>query len=175
MEIILLEKVQRLGSLGDKVSVKAGFARNYLIPKGIAVAATPANVAEFETRRAELERQEAETLDTAEKRAAALEKVELKVLRKAGEEGRLFGSVGPADVAQALEEAGHEVARQQVRMPGGDPIRQLGEYAVTIRIHTDVDAVIRLKVEPEPVGGERSRPAGSANPSSEEPEPAADA
>ena len=152
MEVILLEKVQRLGSLGDKVSVKAGFARNYLIPKGIAVAATPENVAGFEERRAELERQEAEALAEAGQRAVAFEGVEITVLRKAGEEGRLFGSVGPADVAQVLTEAGHEVARQQVRMPGGDPIRQLGEYDVTIRVHADVEAVIRLKVEPEPAG-----------------------
>ena len=152
MEVILLEKVQRLGSLGDKVSVKAGFARNYLIPKGIAVAATPENVAGFEERRAELERQEAEALAAAGHQAAAFEEVEITVLRKAGEEGRLFGSVGPADVAQALGEAGHEVARQQVRMPEGDPIRQLGEYDVTIRVHADVEAVIRLKVEPEPAG-----------------------
>ena len=175
MEVILLGKVERLGSLGDKVSVKAGFARNYLIPKGIAVAATSANVAGFEARREEIERREAETLDTAEKRAAALEKVELTVLRKAGEEGRLFGSVGPADVAQALEEAGHEIARQQVRMPGGDTVRQVGEYAVTIRVHADVEAVIRLKVEPEPVGGGRSQPADSTDQLGEDPEPAADA
>ena len=186
MEIILLEKMQRLGSLGDKVSVKPGFARNYLIPKGIAVVATPANVAEFEARRAELERREAETLDTAGKRVAALEKVEITVLRKAGEGGRLFGSVGSADVAQALEEAGHEISRQQVRMPEGEPIRQLGEYAVTIHVHTDVDAVVRLKVEPETVGGERPRladaenpsdvenPPGEGEPSNEAPEPAAD-
>ena len=152
MEVILLEKVQRLGSLGDKVSVKAGFARNYLIPKGIAVAATPENVAGFEARRAELERQEAEARAEAGKRAAAFEEVEITVLRKAGEEGRLFGSVGPADVAQALGEAGLEVARQQVRMPGGDPVRQLGEYDVTVHVHADVQAVVRLKVEPEPVG-----------------------
>lgn len=181
MEVILLGKVERLGSLGDKVSVKPGFARNYLIPKGIAVAATPANVAGFEARREELERREAEILDTAEKRVAALEKVELTVVRKAGEEGRLFGSVGPADVAQALEEAGYEIARQQVRMPGGEPVRQIGEYAVTIRVHADVEAVVRLKVEPEPVGGGRSRPSDSTDqpvePAADQPgeEPATDA
>ena len=152
MEVILLKKVQRLGSFGDKVSVKAGFARNYLIPRNIAVAATSKNVAEFEARRAELERREAEALAEAGKRAAAFEGVEITVLRKAGEEGRLFGSVGPADVAQALGEVGHEVARQQVRMPGGDPIRQLGEYDVTIHVHADMEAVIRLRVEPEPAG-----------------------
>ena len=152
MEVILLKKVQRLGGFGDKVSVKAGFARNYLIPRNIAVAATPENVAGFEARRAELERREAEALAEAGRRAAAFEEVEITVLRKAGEEGRLFGSVGPADVAQALGEAGHEVARQQVRMPGGDPIRQLGEYDVAIHVHADMEAVIRLKVEPEPAG-----------------------
>lgn len=149
MEVILLEKVQRLGGLGDKVSVKAGFARNYLIPKGIAVVATPGNVAAFEARREELERREAEALAAAGKRAAALEDVEITVSRKAGEGGRLFGSVGAADVAQALGELGHEVARQQVRMPGGDTIRQLGEYAVTIHVSAEVEAAIRLKVEPE--------------------------
>lgn len=154
MEVILLEKVQRLGGLGDKVSVKRGFARNYLIPKGIAVAATPANVAEFEARRAELERQQADVLASADQRAAALEGTEITVLRKAGEEGRLFGSVGPADVVQALAEAGREITRQEVRMPGGDPIRQLGEYEVAIHVHMDVDATIRLRVEPEPPAGD---------------------
>ena len=149
MEVILLEKVQRLGGLGDKVSVKAGFARNYLIPKGIAVAATPGNEAEFEARREELERREAEALAAAGEQAAVLEDVEITVLRKAGEGGRLFGSVGPADVAQALGALGHEVTRQQVRMPDGDPVRQLGEHAVTIRVSAEVETAIRLKVEPE--------------------------
>ena len=149
MEVILLEKVQRLGGLGDKVSVKAGFARNYLIPKGIALAATPGNVAGFEARREELERREAEALAAAGEQAAALEDVEITVLRKAGEGGRLFGSVGPADIVQALGELGHEVTRQQVRMPDGDPVRQIGEYAVTIRVSAEVGTAIRLKVEPE--------------------------
>ena len=153
MEVILLEKVQRLGGLGDKVSVKAGYARNYLIPKGIAVAATPRNVAEFEARREELERREAEALAAAGSRADRLEGVEITVLRKAGEGGRLFGSVGPADIAQALAEAGREAARQEVRMPDGDAIRQIGEYDVTIHIGPDVEATIRLKVEPEPAAG----------------------
>ena len=153
MEVILLEKVQRLGGLGDKVSVKAGFARNYLIPKGIAVAATPENVAGFEARREELERREAEALAAAGNRVAALDGVEVTVSRKAGEGGRLFGSVGAADVAHALAEIGHEVARQEVRMPDGDTIRQLGEYDVTIRISTEAEAVVRLKVESEPPGG----------------------
>ena len=153
MEVILLETVQRLGGLGDKVSVKAGYARNYLIPKGIAVAATPRNVAEFEARREELERREAEALAAAGGRAATLEGVEITVLRKAGEGGRLFGSVGPADIAGALVEAGHEASRQEVRMPDGDTIRQVGEYDVIIHIGPDVEAAIRLKVEPEPAAG----------------------
>ena len=153
MEVILLEKVQRLGSLGDKVSVKAGFARNYLIPKGIAVVATPENVAGFEARREELERREAEALAAAGNRVAALDGIEVAVSRKAGEGGRLFGSVGAADVAHALAEIGHEVARQEVRMPDGDTIRQLGEYDVTVRISTEAEAVVRLKVESEPPGG----------------------
>ena len=153
MDVILLETVQRLGGLGDKVSVKAGYARNYLIPKGIAVAATPANVAEFEARREELERREAEALAAAGGRAAMLEGVEITVRRKAGEGGRLFGSVGPADVAEALVDAGHEARRQEVRMPDGDTIRQVGEYDVTIHIGPDVEAAIRLKVEPESTAG----------------------
>ena len=149
MEVILLERVQRLGGLGDRVSVKAGFARNFLIPKGIAVAATSRNVADFESRREELERREAEALAAAGKQAAALEGVEITVLRKAGESGRLFGSVGSADIVQALVEMGHEVGRQQVRMPEGEPIRQLGEHVVTIHVEAEVDAAIKLKVEPE--------------------------
>ena len=150
MDVILLETVQRLGGLGDKVSVKAGYARNYLIPKGIAVAATPRNVAEFETRREELERREAEVLAAAGGRATALDGVEITVLRKAGEGGRLFGSVGPADIVEALAAAGHEVARPEVRMPDGDNIRQIGEHEVTIHISAEVEAAIRLNVEPEP-------------------------
>ena len=153
MEVILLETVQRLGGLGDKVSVKAGYARNYLIPKGIAVAATPRNVADFEARRDELERREAEALAAAGGRATMLEGVEITVRRKAGEGGRLFGSVGPADVAEALVDAGHEARRQEVRMPDGDTIRQVGEYDVTIHIGPDVEAVVRLKVEPESTAG----------------------
>ena len=152
MDVILLEKVQRLGGLGDRVSVKAGFARNYLIPKGIAVAATPRNLAEFEARREEFERREKEALAAAGNRAVALDGVEITVFRKAGEGGRLFGSVGPADIVQALAEAGHEAARQEVRMPEGDTIRQIGEFDVTIHVSAEADASIRLKVEPEPSG-----------------------
>ncbi len=164
MEVILLETVQRLGGLGDKVSVKAGYARNYLIPKGIAVAATPRNTAEFEARREEFERREAEALAASGNRAAALEGVEITVLRKAGESGRLFGSVGSADVAQALVDAGHEVRRQEVRMPDGDTIRQVGEYDVNIHIGPAVEAVIRLKVEPESAADTRPEPEPESEP-----------
>ena len=150
MEVILLEKVERLGGLGDRVAVKSGFARNYLIPKGVAVPATPRNIVDFEARRDDLERREAEALAAAEQRANVLEGVEITVLRKAGEGGRLFGSVGAADIAQAMGELGHDVTRQQVRMPGGESIRQLGEYAVSIHVDADVEATIGLKVEPEP-------------------------
>ena len=150
MEVILLEKVPRLGGLGDRVAVKSGFARNYLIPKGVAVPATPRNIVDFEARRDDLERREAEALAAAEQRANVLEGVEITVLRKAGEGGRLFGSVGAADIAQAMGELGHDVTRQQVRMPGGESIRQLGEYAVSIHVDADVEATIGLKVEPEP-------------------------
>ena len=153
MEVILLEKVQRLGGLGDKVSVKAGFARKYLIPKQIAMAATPRNVAEFESRREELERREAQVLAAAGNRAGALEGVEIAVSRKAGEGGRLFGSVGAADIVQALADAGHDIVRHEVRMPDGDAIRQIGEYDVTIHISAEVETTIRLAVEPESAAG----------------------
>ena len=116
------------------------------------MAATPRNVAEFEARREELERREAAALAAAGNRAAAFDGVEITVFRKAGEGGRLFGSVGPADIVQALAEAGHEAARQEVRMPDGDTIRQIGEFDVTIHVNTEVEASIRLKVEPEPAG-----------------------
>ena len=112
--------------------------------------ATPRNIVDFEARRDDLERREAEALAAAEQRANVLEGVEITVLRKAGEGGRLFGSVGAADIAQAMGELGHDVTRQQVRMPGGESIRQLGEYAVSIHVDADVEATIGLKVEPEP-------------------------
>ncbi|WP_025769831.1 50S ribosomal protein L9 [Thioalkalivibrio sp. HK1] len=148
MEVILLERVGRFGQLGDKVQVKPGFARNYLIPKGMALPATSKNLAEFEERRAALERQEAEAMSRAEKLAAALEDTELLIRRKAGTEGRLFGSVNAADVAQALAESGHEIARQQLRMPD-EGIRRLGTYTVAVRIHSDIKAMISVVVEEE--------------------------
>ena len=148
MEIILLEKILNLGELGDKVRVKAGYARNYLVPQGRAVPATAKNIAEFEARRAELERQQEEALAEARARADALADLELVITQKAGDAGRLFGSVGTVDIAEALTAAGHEVTRSEVRLPG-DAIRQTGEYEIGLHLHAGLETTIKLKVEPE--------------------------
>ena len=145
MEVILLEKVENLGNLGDLVKVKPGYARNYLLPKGKAKRATPENIAEFEARRAELERLAAEALAAAQNRKAQLEGLEVTIPVKAGEEGRLFGSIGTADIAEAITKAGVEVKRQEVRMPEG-PIRVIGEYEITLHLHSAVDAVVKVNV-----------------------------
>lgn len=148
MRVILLEKVQNVGELGDTVKVKPGYARNYLVPKGKAVPATPQHVAEFEERRAELERQQAEALAAAQARAQSLEGRALSVVRKAGEEGRLFGSVGTQDIAEAAEAAGIELARNEIRLPK-DFIRQVGEYEIGVNLHADVQATVTLNVVAE--------------------------
>ncbi|KAB7628365.1 50S ribosomal protein L9 [Alkalilimnicola sp. S0819] len=148
MEVILLEKVENLGGLGDKVKVKAGYGRNYLVPQGKAKPATAENLAEFEARRAELEKAAAELLASAEARKAKLEEMSVTIQSKAGEEGKLFGSVGTQDIADAITAAGVEVTRQEVRLPEG-PLRNLGEYEIELHLHTDVDATIKLVVEAE--------------------------
>lgn len=148
MEVILLEKVDNLGALGDRVKVRAGYARNYLIPQGKAKYATEANIAEFEARRAELEKAAAEALQAAEARKAKLDGLKVTVTAHAGGEGKLFGSVGTGDIAHALEAAGHEVEKKEIRLPAG-PIRQTGEYEVTLHLHSDVDAVITVEVVAE--------------------------
>jgi len=148
MQVILLEKVQNLGGLGETVEVKAGYARNFLIPRGKAVVATAQSMAEFETRRAELEAQAEQAVRAAEGRAAGIEGNTVTVQRKAGEEGKLFGSVGAADVAEAISAAGTQVERGEVRMPA-DSIRRLGEYAVEIQLHPDVVAAVTVVVEAE--------------------------
>lgn len=145
MNVILLEKVRNLGNIGDQVSVKAGFGRNYLIPQGKAVAATVSNVAEFEQRRAELEAKAVETKAAAEKQATTLGELTVSITRKASDEGKLFGSVGPRDIAMAIVEAGVEVKKQQVTMPEG-PIRNTGEYPVALHLHTDVSAEVTVQV-----------------------------
>jgi len=147
MQIILLEKIQNLGVLGDTVDVKPGYARNFLIPGGKAVAANEVNMAEFETRRAELERQQAEVVNAAKSRAAKLEDLRIVVAHRAGEEGKLFGSVGPVDVAEAVTATGTEIDRSEVRIP--ESIRQVGEYTVEIHLHADVVVPITLEVQAE--------------------------
>ncbi|HXH01892.1 MAG TPA: 50S ribosomal protein L9 [Candidatus Competibacteraceae bacterium] len=148
MEVILLQKVANLGNLGDRVKVKPGYGRNYLIPQGKATEATAANIAKFEARRAELERKAAEALATAQARAEKLAELIVTLSVKAGNEGRLFGSVGPADIAEAVSAAGIELKKHEVRMAGG-PIRQVGEYDVDIHLYADVDTQIRVNVVAE--------------------------
>lgn len=148
MEVILLEKVANLGALGDQVRVRPGYGRNYLIPQGKATPATPENIEKFEQRRAELERQAAEALAAAQARAEKLDGFELTLTAKAGEEGKMFGSVGTADIAEGLKAAGHEIERHEVLLPEG-AFRQLGEYEVQLRLHADVDATIKLVIAAE--------------------------
>ncbi|MEN9757990.1 MAG: hypothetical protein RL755_2177 [Pseudomonadota bacterium] len=148
MEVILLEKIANLGSLGDKVSIKNGYARNYLIPQGKAVVATAKKIAEFEVRRAELEKAAAEKLAAAQKRADALSKLSITISHKAGDEGRLFGSVGTHAIADAIVKAGVAVEKQEIRLPHGT-IRHLGDFDVDIHLHTDVNAKIAIKITAE--------------------------
>jgi len=148
MEVILLEKVANLGNLGDKVKVRPGYGRNFLIPQGKATPATPENVARFEARRAELEKAAAEALAAAEARREALEGLAVEIAAKAGDEGKLFGSVGTTDIARALTEAGHPVERHEVRLPEG-PFRTTGEFDVQLHLHTDVEATIKLTIVAE--------------------------
>ncbi len=145
MQIILLEKVLNLGGLGDVVKVKDGYARNFLIPQGKAKRATQSNLAEFESRRADLERAHAEKLAAAQELAAKLEGVTVKVARKAGMDGRLFGSVGNADVAEGLVAQGFDIDRAAVRMPDG-PLKQVGEVQLEVALHSDVLATITVAV-----------------------------
>ncbi|WP_221076042.1 50S ribosomal protein L9 [Agarivorans aestuarii] len=146
MEIILLDKIANLGGLGDQVNVKAGYARNFLIPQGKAVPATKANVEVFETRRSELEAKLAETLKASEARAEKLNALEAIVVEaKAGEEGKLFGSIGTRDIADVVTAAGVEVVKSEVRLPNG-VLRNTGEVEVVIQVHTDVSATVTLQV-----------------------------
>lgn len=145
MQVILMEKVVNLGNLGDVVKVKDGYARNYLIPGGHAKRATEANIAEFEARRAELEKEQAARLAAAQARAEKLEGLMIQITQKAGVDGRLFGSVGNADIAEALKAQGHEVAKSEVRLPEG-PFKMIGDYPVVLSLHTDVLANITVSV-----------------------------
>jgi large subunit ribosomal protein L9 len=145
MDVILLDKVANLGSLGDRVSVRSGYARNFLLPKGKATLATPANVAKFESRRAELEKVVRENLSGAEARKAGFEGFKLTITAKAGSEGKLFGSIGTSDIADAATAAGQKLARAEVRMPNG-PLRTVGEHIVTVHLHTDVNIDLPLTI-----------------------------
>ena len=145
MEIILMQKVANLGNIGDKVKVKAGYGRNFLLPQGKATLATPENVAKFEARRAEFEKAANEELASAKSRAAKLEGFKLSLTAKAGGEGKLFGSVGNSDIVEALKKAGHVLERSEVRMPNG-PIRQAGEHVVQLHLHTDVNVDLPIVI-----------------------------
>jgi large subunit ribosomal protein L9 len=145
MDVILLEKIDRLGTLGDIVKVKPGFARNFLLPTGKAKMANEANIKELEARRAELEARAAKMLAEAEARKARLEGFAVSLTVKSGAEGKLFGSVGTHDISEAVTAAGQKVEKKEVRMPNG-PIRLAGEYDIELHLHTDVNATIKLTV-----------------------------
>lgn len=145
MDVILLKKVDNLGGLGDRVKVRAGYGRNYLIPHGLAKPATAENVAEFEARRAELEKEAAEALAEAQARKEKLEGLAVTITSKSGGEGKLFGSIGTVDIAEAVTAAGQPLERKEVRMPAG-PIRMAGEHDVEVHLHTDVNATIKIVV-----------------------------
>jgi large subunit ribosomal protein L9 len=151
MELILLQKVANLGNIGDRVKVKSGYGRNFLLPKGKATLATAANVARFEARRAELEKIANDELRSAQQRAVTLKEFKLTITSKAGSEGKLFGSVGTADIAEAATAAGHALARSEVRLPGG-PLRTIGEHSVHIHLHADVDLELPVIIVAEEAG-----------------------
>ena len=143
MQVILLEKVVNLGGLGEVVKVKDGFARNFLIPQGKAKRATPENMAEFETRRADLEKTQADALAEAQERGAKIDGPTVQITRKAGVDGRLFGSVTTYDIAEALQGLGHEVERAAIRLPQG-PLKAIGDYDLALALHSDI--VVHIKV-----------------------------
>ena len=143
-----MKKVGHLGGLGDSVTIRSGYGRNFLIPQGYAAPATEANMKAFEERRAELEKDALEGLVAAEERRSQLEGLTITVARKAGDEGRLFGSVGTADIAAAVQAMGMKLEKQEVRLPDG-PFRAAGEYEVVLHLHAEVEAIIKLEVVPE--------------------------
>ncbi len=148
MEVILLDKVGKLGAIGDKVSVKSGYGRNYLLPQGKAVAATAKNIADFEVRRAELEAAAAAKIAEATARAEKLAALEVTIAAKSGDEGRLFGSIGTRDIAEAISAAGVEVAKSEVRLPQG-VIREVGQYDIDVQLHSEVTQAVKLAVVAE--------------------------
>jgi large subunit ribosomal protein L9 len=146
MEVILLEKVRNLGALGEKVNVKSGYGRNFLIPHGKAVSATPKNIEAFEVRRAELEKLEAEHLAAAQARKAAIEGLGAVIINsKAGDEGKLFGSIGTRDIADAVHAAGVALEKSEIDLPTG-VIRNIGDYEIVVELHSDVVATLKLSI-----------------------------
>jgi large subunit ribosomal protein L9 len=148
VNVILLQKVANLGNIGDRVKVRSGFGRNFLLPQGKATLATPENIARFEARRAELERLAREHLTSASERAAAMKDFKLTIPAKAGTEGKLFGSIGTADIAEACNKAGYKVERSEVRLPSG-PLRTLGEHVISLHLHADVDVPLTVAIVSE--------------------------
>ena len=145
MEVILLQKVANLGSIGERVKVRSGYGRNFLLPQGKATLATPENIARFEARRAELERLAREQLVSAEERAAAIKDFKLTIHAKAGAEGKLFGSIGTSDIAEACTRDGFPIERSEVRLPTG-PLRMLGEHVVSLHLHADIDVPLHVSI-----------------------------
>jgi large subunit ribosomal protein L9 len=148
MDVILLTKVANLGNIGDRVKVKSGYGRNFLLPKGKATLATPDNVKKFEARRAELEKVARDQFQDAESRAAAFKDFKLQITAKAGTEGKLFGSIGTADIAEACTKAGYKLARAEVRLPTG-PLRTVGDHMITLHLHTDIDVQLPVVITAE--------------------------
>jgi large subunit ribosomal protein L9 len=148
MDIILLQKVANLGNIGDRVKVKPGYGRNFLLPQGKATLATADNVAKFEARRAELEKAAGDELSKAQARATKLQSLKLSISAKAGGEGKLFGSVGNSDIAEAATKAGFPMERSELRLPNG-PIRQAGEHIVQVHLHTDVTVDLPVTIAAE--------------------------
>jgi len=148
VNVILLQKVANLGNIGDRVKVRSGFGRNFLLPQGKATLATPENIARFEARRAELERLAREHLTSASERAEAMKDFKLTIPAKAGTEGKLFGSIGTADIAEACNKAAFKVERSEVRLPSG-PLRTLGEHVISLHLHADVDVPLTVAIVSE--------------------------
>jgi len=148
MDLILLQKVQSLGDLGDLVTVKAGFGRNYLVPTGKAVPATKQNLAEFEARRDELEIAAKKLLGQAEARQSGLAELVIELSANASEEGKLYGSIGPREIAAAVSDLGHEITKSEVIM-GEGPLRTVGEFDVVVHLHADVESIVKVIITPE--------------------------
>ena len=148
MDVILLTKVANLGTIGDRVEVRSGYGRNFLLPTGKATLATPDNIKKFDARRAELEKKAHAELQDAESRAARLKDFKLQITAKAGNEGKLFGSIGTADIAEAATAAGQNISRAELRLPSG-PLRMVGEHIVSVHLHTDLNVDLTVVIAAE--------------------------